>query len=106
MTRQEAVDILEKKGIYRSGNETFRYMLLGRLKSDCEAYIHRKGAPLWAKDPEEQTLIMRALYISLDEKPVFLSMSKIDAYRDAMEDILRQRQPKNTDPELLIGSGF
>lgn len=70
------------------GNE-FEYMLLGRLKADCEYYLgngngHKKH--LWADDEAEQIKEMKRLWNNLPEKekPDWLSMEDILNYEHKM----------------------
>ncbi|VDR36081.1 Uncharacterised protein [Alistipes sp. cv1] len=63
----------------------FRYMLLGRLQSDCEYYLNygnRSPNRLWAGDEISQIEYMTRLYDSFaeDEKPEWLTMDKIIEY--------------------------
>ena len=69
-------------------DNTFNYMLLGRLKSDCEYYLGYGGRnakqSLWAHDEQRQIDKMRELYDSLPIKPEWLTMDKIDEYAARM----------------------
>ena len=67
----------------------FRYMLLSRLQSDCEYYLHfgnRSPRVLWAGDEAEQIEFMTKLYDSFkeDEKPQWLTMEQIKEYAEKM----------------------
>ena len=66
----------------------FNYMLLGRLKSDCEYYLVNGGRnaqqSLWAKDEQKQIDKMREIYDSLKIKPEWLTMEQIDEYAARM----------------------
>ena len=66
----------------------FNYMLLGRLKSDCEYYLVNGGEnakqSLWAQDEQAQIDKMRELYDSLPIKPEWLTMEQIDEYAARM----------------------
>ena len=67
--------------------DRFNYMLLGRLKSDCEYYIcngGRNAKSLWAHDEQEQIDKMRELYDSLPIKPKWLTMEQINEYAARM----------------------
>ena len=75
-----------------TGNE-FRYMLLDRMRSDCEYYINvekpnncpREYNHLWAHhDPEAQITYMRYLWESFEEKPEWLTIGEIDEFAKAM----------------------
>ncbi|MCE8841147.1 MULTISPECIES: LPD11 domain-containing protein [Bacteroidales] len=67
----------------------YRYMLLGRMQSDCEYYLgfgNRNQSRLWAGNEEKQIEYMKQLYNSFDEdeKPQWLSMSQILDYARQM----------------------
>ena len=67
----------------------YRYMLLGRMQSDCEYYLgfgKRNQSRLWAGNEEKQIEYMKQLYNSFDEdeKPQWLSMSQILDYARQM----------------------
>jgi hypothetical protein len=67
----------------------FRYMLLGRMQSDCEFYLgygNRNTSRLWAGSEERQIEYMKQLYNSFDEdeKPQWISMSQIEEYARQM----------------------
>lgn len=68
---------------------TFRYMLLGRLQSDCEYYLNygnRNTNRLWAGDESRQIKLMKRLHDSFseEEKPEWLTMEEIIAYGKEM----------------------
>ena len=61
------------------------YMLLDRLRIDCEYYIQNQklGANakcLWALDEKKQIEKMRELYDLLPVKPEWLTKEQIDEY--------------------------
>lgn len=67
----------------------YKYMLLGRMQSDCEYYLgfgNRNQSSLWAGNEEKQIEYMKQLYNSFDEdeKPQWLSMSQILDYARQM----------------------
>lgn len=66
----------------------FNYMLLGRLKSDCEYYLgygdRNAKHSLWAKDEQKQIDKMREIYDSLKIKPKWLTIEQIDEYAARM----------------------
>lgn len=66
----------------------FNYMMLGRLKSDCEYYLVNGGRnakqSLWAKDEQKQIDKMRELYDLLKIKPEWLTIEQIDEYAARM----------------------
>ena len=67
--------------------DRFSYMMLDRLKSDCEYYLGYGGRnkhSLWAHDEQAQIDKMRELYDSLTIKPEWLTMEQIDEYAARM----------------------
>ena len=68
-------------------DNTFNYMMLDRLKSDCEYYLcygGRNAKSLWAHDEQRQIDKMREIYDSLKIKPEWMTMDKIDEYAARM----------------------
>ena len=68
--------------------DRFNYMMLDRLKSDCEYYLVNGGRnakhSLWTHDEQAQIDKMRELYDSLTIKPEWLTMEQIDEYAARM----------------------
>ena len=66
----------------------FNYMMLDRLKSDCEYYLVNGGRnakqSLWAQDEQKQIDKMRELYDSLKIKPEWLTKEQINEYAARM----------------------
>ena len=66
----------------------YNYMMLDRLKSDCEYYLvngcRNAKHSLWAHDEQAQIDKMRELYDSLTIKPEWLTMEQIDEYAARM----------------------
>ena len=65
----------------------FDYMLLSRLKQDCDYYLgygNRAEKHLWAGDVDSQVAKMRELYAALPEKPEWLTADQIDEYERRM----------------------
>ena len=65
----------------------FNYMLLCRLKSDCEYYLGyggRNAKSLWAHDEQKQIDKMREIYDSLKIKPKWLTIEQINEYAARM----------------------
>ena len=66
----------------------FNYMMLDRLKSDCEYYLVNGGRNakhnLWAQDEQAQIDKMRELYDLLPIKPEWLTREQIDEYAARM----------------------
>lgn len=68
--------------------DRFNYMLLGRLKLDCEYYLgdgcRNAKQSLWEHDEQAQIDKMREIYDSLKIKPKWLTMEQIDEYAARM----------------------
>ena len=65
----------------------FMYMLLDRLRQDCDYYLGYGGKSkksLWALDENEQIQKMYELYDSVPVKPEWLSREQIDRYAKEM----------------------
>lgn len=63
------------------------YMLLSRLKSDCEYYLgygNRCEKHLWAGNVKDQITKMKELWNELPEKPEWLSYDDIEEYEKQM----------------------
>ncbi|MEG1140933.1 MAG: LPD11 domain-containing protein [Clostridia bacterium] len=72
-----------------SRNPEFRYMLLSRMKSDCEFFLNhgaRSTKCLWAGNVEEQISIMIDLYNSFESKPAWTSIEEIYEFKNLMKD--------------------
>ena len=68
-------------------DDRFNYMLLDRLRCDCEYYLGyggRYAGQLWAHDEQKQIDKMRELYDLLPEKPEWLTREQIDIYAAQM----------------------
>lgn len=70
-------------------DNTYSYMLLSRLQSDCEYYLghgNRSVKRLWAGTVDEQIKKMKELWNGLPKKPEWLSMKDIEEYEEKMKD--------------------
>lgn len=73
----------------RPAADSYKYMLLDRLKTDCNYYIyngHRSKNCLWSQNEKEHIENMKALLKSFPEnqKPEWLSMKQIEEYEKEM----------------------
>lgn len=73
--------------------EKFNYMMLARLKSDCEYFIGyggRNAKNLWAGNVPDQIEEMKRLHdsFSSDKKPEWLSYDEILKYETSMSESL------------------
>ena len=68
--------------------DRFNYMMLDRLRCDCDYYLNYGGAnakhSLWAKDEQAQIDKMRELYNLLPIKPEWISKEQINEYAARM----------------------
>lgn len=66
----------------------FEYMLLGRLRDDCEywlGYGERYDKYLWAGSPQRQIEKMLEIYDGLEDKPEWISRKDILDYAERMD---------------------
>lgn len=66
---------------------TFEYMLLDRLRMDCEYYLgagKRGEKHLWAGNRQAQIAKMRELYEMIPDKPEWLTPEMINSYEARM----------------------
>lgn len=66
----------------------YNYMLLSRLKSDCDYFLgngNRYEKHLWAGNVDDQIAKMKELYNKLPEKPEWLTMEDIENYEKEMK---------------------
>lgn len=73
--------------IFSSKDEKYPYMMLSRLKSDCDYYLgagNKADKHLWALNPKDQIAYMRAIYDRLDPKPEWITMDEINEYEKNM----------------------
>ncbi len=73
----------------RPATDNFKYMLLSRMKQDCEYYLgygNRSKKYLWSEDEKEHIENMKALWNSfpIGEKPEWLTMRQIKKYEKEM----------------------
>ena len=68
--------------------DRFNYMMLDRLRCDCDYYLNYGGRnakhSLWAHDEQEQIDKMRELYDLLPIKPEWISKEQINEYAARM----------------------
>lgn len=73
----------------RPATDSFKYMLLDRMKQDCNYYLgngNRLKKYLWANDEKEHIENMKALWNSFPDegKPEWLTMKQIETYEKEM----------------------
>jgi len=72
-----------------SEEKKFQYMMLGRLRSDCDYYLgygNRCPGHLWGKNEEEHIKAMKDIWhsFSSSEKPEWLTWEQIERYEKEM----------------------
>ena len=78
----------------------YNYMLLDRLKQDCEYFLGNGNGnaehSLWAKDIDEQIAKMKELYNSFtdDQKPEWITMEDINNYEKEMKELKDSKEKK------------
>ena len=78
-----------KQENFVSKEEKFNYMMLSRLKMDCDYYLgngNRYNKRLWAGDEQEQINEMKKIYNNFadDKKPEWLTWEQILKYEELM----------------------
>ena len=79
------------------GGKQFCYMFLDRLRSDCDYFLGCGNAnekSLWTGDVNEQISMMEDIYtvaFNDDEKPQWINLEQIRAYRVKMLEALRNK---------------
>lgn len=66
----------------------FKYQMLSRLQMDCEYFLgygDRDESKLWAKDVDRQIKLMKNIYNSLEEKPEWIDLEKIENLKYEMK---------------------
>ncbi len=68
-----------------SRDSTFRYMMLARLRCDCDYFLgygNRRTKHLYCGDVDKQIEYMKAIWSAFpaDGKPVWLTMEQIEDY--------------------------
>lgn len=95
----ESESLLDKYKL--NGDDKFRYMMLGRLQSDCKYVLGAaKGDTryLWVKDDiKTHCALMRELYKSLPEEPDWVSLEDIDNYEKEMLNYASSRSEDKYD---------
>ena len=82
-------DYIKKLIADREPTDSFKYMLLDRMKQDCNYFLgngNRNPKDLWSDSPEEHIANMEALWNSFPEgdKPEWLTWEQIKEYEKEM----------------------
>lgn len=82
-------EYIKKLIVERPATDSFKYMLLDRMKQDCNYYLgngNRLKKYLWSNDEKEHIENMKALWNSFPDegKPEFITMEQIETYEKEM----------------------
>ena len=94
-------DLNESENLKESHNQEYLYMLLDRLRQDCDYYLGNGGKnpqALWAGDEASQISKMKEIWNQLEEKPEWLTMEQIEDYAKQMG--VSDDLTETTDTEL------
>ena len=92
----------------KNDRKEFNYMLLDRLRDDCEYFLNYGNGyepNLWAGDIDSQISKMKKLYNSFadDEKPEWITIEDINNYEKKMKELKTNKQKKTeSTPEKRI----
>lgn len=83
----------------KNDRKEFNYMLLDRLRNDCEYFLNYGNGyepNLWAGDIDSQISKMKKLYNSFadDEKPEWITIEDINNYEKKMKELKTNKQKK------------
>lgn len=75
-----------------TNNDTFNYMMLSRLQSDCEYFLGwgNGGGRVFPDTVKEHIAEMKRLWSILPEKPEWLSYEQIESYEQRMLSYVKQ----------------
>ena len=99
---RNAINYPKNKKVENNTNLEYNYMLLDRLKQDCEYFLGNGNGnvdTLWAKDIDEQIAKMKELYNSFtdDEKPEWITIDDINNYEKEMKELKNGKEKKTED---------
>ena len=80
---------------------SFDYMMLDRLRSDCEYFLNKGNGyvgHLYYKDVDEHIEEMKKIYNSFseNEKPEWITLEDIDDYKNKMTELLQEKEEMET----------
>lgn len=110
----EAMKKLQKSKIVKENvnniteSNEYDYMLLDRLKQDCEYFLgngNRSEKHLWAGNVNDQIAKMKELYNKLPEKPEWLSMEDIENYEKEMKQDEKTELNESLEMDEAIKTG-
>lgn len=85
----------------------YRYMLLDRLRSDCEYFLgngNRNEKHLWAGNIDDQIAKMKELYNSFtdDQKPEWITMEDINNYEKEMKELKKGKKEESVVSDYTL----
>lgn len=93
-----------------NGDDSFRYMMLSRLQSDCKYVLNNELCDLrhlWVvDDPKTHCELMRELYKSLPEEPDWITLEDIDTYEKEMLEKCKSNINEAEEPEETIENKY
>lgn len=102
---RNAINYPKNKKVENNTNLEYNYMLLDRLKQDCEYFLGNGNGnvdTLWAKDIDGQITKMKELYNSFtdDEKPEWITIDDINNYEKEMKEYNKEKKTEVTERDL------
>ena len=97
-----------RERITEANQDEYNYMLLDRLKQDCEYFLgngNRSEKHLWAGNVNDQIAKMKELYNKLPEKPEWLSMEDIENYEKEMKQDEKTELNESLEMDEAIKTG-
>ncbi len=87
-----------------TSEDTFHYMLLSRLQSDCEYFLGYGNGKnsLWGGSIETIIQKMKELWEQLPVKPKWLSYEEIEEYERKMVDLRENPKPYWNPDDIII----
>lgn len=102
---RNVINYPKNKKVENNTNLEYNYMLLDRLRSDCEYFLgYGNGSErhLWAGNIDEQIAKMKELYNSFtdDEKPEWITINDINNYEKEMKEYNKEKKTEVTERDL------
>lgn len=108
LVRPEELEEAEEDAKTKSNDNEYNYMLLSRLKQDCDYFLgngNRAEKHLWAGNVDGQIAKMKELYNKLPEKPEWLSMEDIENYEKEMKQDVKTELNESLEMDEAIKTG-
>lgn len=108
LVRPEELEEAEEDAKTKSNDNEYNYMLLSRLKQDCDYFLkngNRAEKHLWAGNVDGQIAKMKELYNKLPKKPEWLSMEDIENYEKEMKQDEKTELNESLEMDEAIKTG-